>query len=55
MIKLPVGADINNLIDDLRSISWEASEILLFYPQMLEDSNNKSTIIKSGINNDPVI
>ena len=54
MIKLPFGVDINNLIDDLRIISWEASEILLYYSQMLEDSNNKSTIIKSGINDDPV-
>ena len=54
MIKLPFGVDINNLIDDLRIISWEASEILLYYSQMLEDSNNKSTIIKSVINDDPV-
>ena len=54
MIKLPFGVDINNLIDDLRIISWEASKILLYYSQMLEDSNNKSTIIKSGINDDPV-
>jgi len=54
VIKLPFGVDINNLIDDLRIISWEASEILLYYSQMLEDSNNKSTIIKSGINDDPV-
>ena len=54
MIKLPFGVDINNLIDDLRIISWEASEILLYYSQLLEDSNNKTTIIKSGINDDPV-
>ena len=54
MIKLPFGVDINNLIDDLRIISWEAAEILLYYSQMLEDSNNKSTIIKSEINEDPV-
>ena len=54
MIKLPFGVDINNLIDDLRIISWEASEILLYYSQMLEDSNNKSTIIKTGNNDDPV-
>jgi len=54
MIKLPFGVDINNLIDDLRIISWEAAEILLYYAQMLADSNNKSTIIKSEINDDPV-
>ena len=45
MIKLPFGVDINNLIDDLRIISWEAAEVLLYYSQMLEDSNNKFTII----------
>ena len=54
MIKLPFGVDINNLIDDLRIISWEASEILLYYSQMFVESNNKSTFIKSGINDDPV-
>ena len=54
MIKLPFGVDINNLIDDLRIISWEAAKILLYYSKMLEDSNNKSNIIKSGINDNPV-
>ena len=54
MIKLPFGVDINNLIDDLRIFSWEAAEILLYYAQMLKDNNNKSTIIKSEINEDPV-
>ena len=54
MIKLPVGVDINNLIDDLRIFSWEASEILLFYSQLIKDSNYKNEIIKSKDNEDPV-
>ena len=54
MIKLPIGVDINNLIDDLRIFSWEASEILLFYSQLIKDSNFKNEIIKSKDNEDPV-
>ena len=54
MFKLPFGVDIHNLIDDLRIFSWEAADILLYYAHMLEDSTNRSTIIKSEINNDPV-
>ena len=46
VIKLPNGVDINNLIDDLRIFSWEASEILLHYSQILKDSNYKSNILK---------
>ncbi len=54
MIKLPIGVEINRLIIDLREISWEASEILLFYAQILKDPNNKSNIIKNENANDPV-
>ena len=54
MIKLPIGVDINNLIDDLRIFSWEASEILLYYSQIIKDSNNKSNIIKNNNSKDPV-
>ena len=54
MFKLPIGVDINNLIDDLRIFSWEASEILLFYSQLIKDSNYKNEIIKSKDNEDPV-
>ena len=54
MIKLPAGVEINNLIDDLKVFSWEASEILLFYSQILKDSNNKSNIIKNNNIQDPV-
>ena len=54
MIKLPSDLDIKNLVDDLRSFSWEASETLLYYAQILKDSNNKSNIIQNDNNEDPV-
>ena len=54
MLKLPIGVDINNLIDDLRIFSWEACEILLFYSKLIKDLNYKNEIIKSKDNEDPV-
>tara|TARA_B100001769_G_scaffold261699_1_gene243401 strand:+ start:341 stop:1243 length:903 start_codon:yes stop_codon:yes gene_type:complete len=54
VINLPVGVDINNLIDDLRVFSWEAAKIFLFYSKIIEDSNNKSEIIKNKDIDDPV-
>ena len=54
MIKLPPRVDINNLIDDLRTFSWEVSKILLDYAQIIKDSNYKSNIIKNGNPEDPV-
>jgi len=54
VIKLPIGVNINNLIDDLRIFSWEASEILLFYSHLIKDLNYKNEIIKSTDNEDPV-
>ena len=54
MIKLPSGIEINNLIDDLRNFSWEASDRLLYYAQILKDSNYKSNILKNDNEEDPV-
>jgi len=54
MIKLPSGVDIKNLVDNLRSFSWEASETLLHYAQILKDSNNKSNILRNCDDEDPV-
>ena len=54
MTKLPIGVDINNLIDDLRFFSWEAAEILLYYSKELRNSNNTNKIIKNKDKNDPV-
>tara|TARA_B100000242_G_scaffold280934_1_gene240769 strand:- start:13 stop:900 length:888 start_codon:yes stop_codon:yes gene_type:complete len=47
VIKLPSGLDIKTLINDLRSFSWEASETLLHYSQILKDSSNKSNILQN--------
>ena len=54
MIKLPSGIEIKKLIDDLRFWSWEASDILIYYAQILKDSNNKSNILKNDNIHDPV-
>ena len=53
-MNLPSEVKINNLIDDLRILSWEASEILLYYAQILKDSDNKSNILKNENSEDPV-
>ena len=54
MVKLPSGIEIENLINNLRIFSWEASEILLHYSQILKDSSNKSNILQNNNINDPV-
>ena len=54
MTKLPLGVDINNLIDDLRICCWEAADILLFYSEKIKDSNYKDEIIKAKSYQDPV-
>ena len=54
MIKLPSGIEVNKLIDDLRVVSWEASNILLGYAQILKDSSDKSNILENDNINDPV-
>ena len=54
MTKLPSGIEINNLIDDLRKLSWEAAETLLYYSQILKDPNNKSNILKNDDKKNPV-
>ncbi len=54
MIKLPSGVEINSLIEDLRILSWEVSEILLYYSKILKDSNYKNSILKNDNTEDPV-
>ena len=54
MIELPSGVDINNLIDDIRIFSWQAADILLYYSKLLEDSDDKSKILKNNSEEDPV-
>ena len=45
MLKLPFGVDINNLIDDIRILSWQAADILHYYSKLLEDSDYKRNIL----------
>ena len=54
MIKLPSGVDINNLIYDMRVLSWKAADILLYYSKLLKDSDGKSNILKNNNEEDPV-
>ena len=54
MFKLPFGVVLTNLIDDLRIFSWEASEILINYSQILKDPNCKKEIIKTNLAEGPV-
>ena len=53
-LNLPAGLDINYLIEDLRSVSWEASEILLFYSNQFRKEKAKNDLIKVKANNEPV-
>ena len=53
MIKLPSRVDINNLIDDIRILSWQAADILLYYFKLLEDADDKK-ILKNSYEDDPV-
>ena len=54
MIKLPFGEDPNDLIDDLRSFSWEASDTLLHYANIIKNSEQKNEFLENKNNNDPV-
>jgi len=53
-VKLPLGVDINNLIDDLRILSWEVADILLFYSKKFKEPDHDIDIIKTKNNQDPV-
>ena len=54
MIKLPSEINITKLIDDIRILSWQAADILLYYSKLLEDENYKKYIIKNDKADDPV-
>ena len=54
MIQLPSEVDINNLIDDIRIFSWQAADILLYYSNLLEDSDGERNILKNNNEDDPV-
>ena len=54
MIRLPLGVDIDYLIDDLRVFSWEAADVLMFYSKKIKNENQNNLIIKNKFNDDPV-
>ena len=54
MVKLPLGIDINNLIDDLKILSWEAADILLSYSNILKNSSKRKDLIKNVDHDNPV-
>ena len=54
MIKLPFGVDIHNLIDDLRILSWEAADLLLYYSKIAKDSSAEIEIIQNTKVDNPV-
>ena len=54
MIKLTCGVDLNDLIDDLRNLSWEVSDILLHYANIIKNSEQKKDFLKNKNNDDPV-
>lgn len=54
MFELPAGLNMNHLIDDLRSFSWEASDIFYYYSQKLKISSINEDFINYKNNNDPV-
>ena len=54
MVRLPKGVDINNLIEDLKILSWEVADILLYYSKKFKNSNDNIEIVKTKNNDDPV-
>ena len=54
MFRLPSGIKINNLIDDLRVFSWEASDILLFYSNKIKEPYLGDKLIQNDDIKDPV-
>ena len=54
MIKLPPGVEVNKLIENLRSFSWEAADILLYYSNSIKNLEQRNEILKNKNNNDPV-
>tara|TARA_Y100001978_G_C23604967_1_gene390672 strand:+ start:58 stop:969 length:912 start_codon:yes stop_codon:yes gene_type:complete len=54
LVKLPSGVDIDHLICDLRNFSWEAAEIMLYYSNKINRSENTSNIIYKNDIDGPV-
>jgi len=54
VVKIPFDLDIHNLIDDLKNFSWEASETLLYYANLLKNTEEHKNIIKTKNKEAPV-
>ena len=54
MVKLQIGVDIINLIDDLRIFSWETADILIYYSNLLKNTQDQKKILKNKDENNPV-
>ncbi len=53
-MQLPLGVEVNNLIDNLKSFSWEAADILLYYSNIIKKFDQKNELLKNKNNDDPV-
>ena len=51
MIKLPPGVEVNKLIENLRSFSWEAADILMYYANSIKKLGQKNEIKFEKIKN----
>ena len=54
MVKLPNDININNLIDYLRIISWEAADILISYEETFKDLKKRGEVINTKSDKSPV-
>ncbi len=54
MFNLPIGINIDHLIDDLRTLSWEAADIFNYYSMAIENDRVSYDFIQNKENNDPV-
>ena len=54
MVSLPSGVNINNLIEDLKTFSWKAADILINYSEKIRNLDFKNKILKTLDQNDPV-
>ena len=54
MVTLPNGVTLNNLIEDLKTYSWESADILLNYSEKIKGFSSKDEFFKSLDQNNPV-
>tara|TARA_B100000212_G_scaffold119733_1_gene89512 strand:- start:193 stop:1095 length:903 start_codon:yes stop_codon:yes gene_type:complete len=54
VFNLPNQLDISNLINDLRILSWEASDILIYYSKEFKERSSNKDLVQFKKNNEPV-